>query len=121
MNADASTLPLRDLSRYILERARNGDAAPRERTLYHARLSEPVTILVFALMALPLAVRVQKTRSLAQPAVIGVATVAAFFALRNTALTLASQGVLPAALGAWSVLLLFALLGSWQLLRGDRR
>lgn len=117
MDADATTLSLRDLRQYIAQREQAGDTVARERTLFHARMSEPATILALALLALPLGLRVESARSLARPAVYGVATVAAFFAVRNTTLTLASEAMLPAPAGAWSGLLVFMSLGLWQLHR----
>jgi lipopolysaccharide export system permease protein len=117
LDADAGGLSLPDLAVYIDRQQGAGEDVGREQALFHARLSDPVTVLVFALLALPLALRVESTRSLATPAVYGVATVAAFFAVKNTALTLASESVIPAAAGAWAPLGAFGLLGLWQIRR----
>lgn len=117
LDADTTSLSLLDLRQYVAQRQQSGDPADRERTLFHKRVSEPVTILALALLALPLALRVESALSLALPAVYGVATVAAFFALRNATITLASASVLPAPAGAWGGLLLFMSLAIWQLSR----
>jgi LPS export ABC transporter permease LptG len=117
LDADASTLSLPELRIYVSRQQAAGEDVARERTLLHARLSEPLGVVLFALLALPIGLRVERTRSLAGPAVYGVATVAAFFAVKSTALTLASESVIPAAAGAWTPLLAFALLGAWQLKR----
>ena len=118
--ADPGELSLADLQSYIGERASEGDEVDRERALLHARLAEPVTVVVLCLLALPLGLRVERDRSLGPAAVYAVATVAAFFAVKSTTITLAVEAVIPSAVGVWTPLAIFAGLGSWQTWRESR-
>ena len=77
----------------------------------HGRLAEPFVTILFAILALPLALRVETTRSLGMPAVYGLATIGAFYLVRGTSATLAVGGLVPAALAPWLVLGFF---GTWS-------
>jgi len=76
-------------------------AAPRrtERTELHRRLAAPTTVLLFALLALPLGWLVR--RGLAGPALGGAALLAGFQALDTAALLAAGRGALPPGIAAW--------------------
>lgn len=120
MDADATTLSLGTLREYIGERMQEGDNVQRLETLFHSRLSHPASVLLLAALAIPLGMRVERTRSLGAPALVGVATAAVFFLSRAVAGALSTEGVLPAALACWSVLIFFAALGGWQWVRIPR-
>ncbi len=120
LDASASTLTLEDLREYIASRARDGADVTRLQALLHERLSDPLSVLLFALLALPLALRVEDTKSLAAPALQGIGLVALFFVLRNLGSTLAFQGVAPPALPPWLVLAAFLTFGGWRLSRVPR-
>jgi lipopolysaccharide export LptBFGC system permease protein LptF len=120
LDANADTLTLQDLSEYIEARARDGADVTRLQALFHERLSDPLSVLLFALLALPLALRVEESKSLAAPALQGIGLVALFFLLRNLGSTLAFQGVAPPALPSWLVLAGFLGFGGWRLSRVPR-
>jgi LPS export ABC transporter permease LptG len=120
MDADATLLSVPRLREYILARLREGDAVQRLVAVFHARLTDPIAVLLLAMLAIPLALRVEQTRSLGQPALLGVGAVAAFFLVRNVGVTLAAEGVLPPAAAPWLVLMLFAGLGVWSFARIPR-
>ena len=120
LDANAATLTLEDLREYIQARIRDGADVTRLRALLHERLSDPLSVLLFALLALPLALRVEDTKSLAAPALQGIGLVALFFVLRNLGSTLADQGVAPPAVPSWLVLCAFLVFGFWRLSRVPR-
>ncbi len=55
----------------------------RAEALLHERVAEPLASLVFVVLALPLALRVERTRSLAVPALQGVAAIFLFYMVRE--------------------------------------
>lgn len=114
LDEKASTLSIADLETAIRSRGAGGEVR-RFRALLHERLSDPITVLLFAWLAIPLALRVEQTRSLAAPALQGVVVIVAFFFLRNLGATLASQGATPAAWTPWVILASFAAFAAWQL------
>ena len=118
--ANASTLPLWKLWSFIQTQLARGEPVERLRTTLHTRLSGPATVLLFTLLALPLGLRVEQTRSLSKPAFYGVAVIAAFYALHNTGTTLASKGFTPAVVALWATPILFTCGGCWALYRVPR-
>lgn len=119
MAADADTLTLRTLLEYI-DAHPSPERVRRLRADLHERLAEPFVTLLFALLAIPIGLRAEDSKTLAMPAVYGIVTVAAFYLIRGTTATLAGEGVLPATLAPWSLLGIFSLWGGWTLLRVDR-
>lgn len=117
LDARARHLSLRDLALYIEAQAADGREVTRYRGILHERLAEPLTVLVFALLATPLGLSVERTRSMATAAVVGVALLGAFFAVRTVASLFAAGGVAAAAPAPWLVLGAFAALGAWRFAR----
>ncbi len=117
LDADASTLPLPELSAYVQAMDRSGRDSTRYRALLHARLAEPLTLPLFALLALPLGLAVERTRSLAIAALQGIALLGAFYGVSSTTQILAAGGVAAAVPAPWIVLSGFAAFGAWRLLR----
>jgi lipopolysaccharide export LptBFGC system permease protein LptF len=90
------------------------------RFVYHQRASAPALALLFALLAVPLAVSIDTSAALARRALQGVVWIAAFIFLRDGAASFAQAGG-PAALWLpWSVLALFFTLAAVQLFRSPR-
>lgn len=119
LNADASTLSLPDLRQYIEARAREGRDPTRYRAMLHARLADPLSVLLFALLAIPLGLAVERTRSLALCALQGIAVVGAFYTIRTLASMLAAGGLGPPG-GPWILLAGFGGLGAWRFARVPR-
>jgi lipopolysaccharide export system permease protein len=118
--ADAGQLTLPELREFIAARRRAGDDVRRGVTLLHTRLTHPIAVLLFVLLGAPLGLRVEQSRSMAEPALLGVGSLAVFFMMRGMADTLAGEGVLPAQVAPWLVVGVFAGWGGWRLLRVPR-
>ena len=84
LEASARTLSLWNLMEYIAAREDGGRDSGRFRDLLHTRLAEPFTVLLFALLAVPLGLAVERTHSLAASALSGVILIAIFYAARTT-------------------------------------
>jgi lipopolysaccharide export LptBFGC system permease protein LptF len=113
LQAEIASLPVWTLARYV--QAAPGDA--RARSLLHQRLSSPLLVLLFALLAVPLALRVERTRSLALPALEGVVILFFFLLAREYGAGFAALDPTAATLAPWAILFAFAGLGAFQLSR----
>ncbi len=119
MNADLSTLSVRELSQVIGQQAAAGEPAARPRALLSARLAEPWVVLLFVLVAVPFGVRAERggSQGMTVGALYGMAGVTAFFALRSLVGTLTSSGLLPPVPGPWVLLAVFGAAGTWRYAR----
>lgn len=112
LRAQLETLPVWTLAKYAGGRR----DSPGLQSLVHQRLSAPLLVLLFALLAVPLGLRVEQTRSLAGPALQGVALLFVFLLAREYTTTLTANPLLAAA-APWTVLLLFGTWGAVSLYR----
>jgi LPS export ABC transporter permease LptG len=117
LEASTQTLSLLNLRDYIALQSREGRESTRYRALYHARLASPLTVLLFALLAVPLGLSIEHSRSIASAALFGIAILAIFYSARTTGDMFASAGFEPAVMSPWLILTVFGGYGSWQLLR----
>jgi lipopolysaccharide export LptBFGC system permease protein LptF len=120
LGARARTLSLLELTEYIRARAEVGRDTARYREMLHARLADPLSVLVFALIAIPLGLAVEQSRSLAAAAVVGIATLGIFYTARTTASVAAAGGLPAAAFGPWLVLAALAGFGAVRFARVPR-
>ena len=120
LEASAQTLSLPNLRDYIASRARDGRDIVRYRALLHSRLAEPLAVLVFALLAVPLGLAVEHTRSLATSALYGIVLISGFYVTRTTGEMFAASGFASATLSPWLNLTFFTGYGTWALLRMPR-
>jgi LPS export ABC transporter permease LptG len=120
LEASAKTLSLPKLRAYIDAQVRAGRNATRHLALYHARLSEPLTVLLFALLAAPLGFAVERHRSLAASALTGVIMLAIFYTSRSAAEMLAQREIAAAAASHWLILAAFGSYAVVQLFRVAR-
>lgn len=120
LEASAQTLSLAKLAAYIDAQARAGRNTTRYLALYHARLSGPITVLLFALLAVPLGLAVGRSRSLAAATVSGIITLGTYYTARTAAEILAARGFTWAAASPWLILAVFTGYGVWQLHRVPR-
>jgi lipopolysaccharide export system permease protein len=120
LQADAATLSLGGLREFIHQRAQAGGQVTRFIGLFHARLTDPLTVFLLALLAIPFALRVEQTKSLAIPALQGVAVLLVFWSLRSGTTLAATSGETAAALAPWLVLGLFLAGGTWRYLTVPR-
>ena len=98
----------------------SGRNATRYRALYHTRLSGPITVLLFAILAVPLGFSVGQSRSLAAPTLSGIVILATYYTARTAAEILAGKGLAWAAVSPWVILAVFTGYGVWQLHRVPR-
>jgi lipopolysaccharide export system permease protein len=120
LEASARTLSLPKLAAYVDAQARTGRNATRYRMFYHTRLSGPLTVFVFALLAVPLGFAVGTSRSLAAAALSGIITLAAYYTARTAVELLSGKGFAWAVTGPWVILAVFSGYGIWQLRRAPR-
>jgi lipopolysaccharide export system permease protein len=120
LEASARTLSLPKLEAYIDAQARAGRSATRYLALYHSRLSGPLTVFLFALLAVPLGFAVGQSRSLAASALVGIIILAIYYTAHTTARLLAENGLAWAVAGPWLIFAIFSGYGVWQLRRVSR-
>jgi lipopolysaccharide export system permease protein len=120
LEASARTLSLPKLAAYVDAQARSGRNATRYLALYHTRLSGPLTVFLFALLAVPLGLAVGTSRSLAAAALSGIITLAAYYTARTAFEILAGKDFAWAVAGPWVILAAFGGYGMWQLRRVPR-
>jgi LPS export ABC transporter permease LptG/LPS export ABC transporter permease LptF len=105
-----------ELSRYIGDLRQSGFDTMRLRVQLNHKLAYPLITLVMAVLAVPFALSMGRSGSLAGIGVaIGVAVV--YWVVDGTFEAMGNVNMLPALLAAWSPDILFALAGSYLLLR----
>lgn len=113
--SEMAGLPVWSLARYLAA----GSTDARATSLVHQRLTAPLLVVLFALIAVPLGLRVERTRTLALPALQGVALLFLFLFAREWAASFGAVSSLGAAVGPWVVVLAFGALGLFQLARAE--
>jgi LPS export ABC transporter permease LptG len=114
LRARVGTVPVWTLLEYV-----HATGVPRVIAVLHQRLTAPLLVLVFALLAVPLGLRVERTRSLALPALQGVTLLFVFLLAREYAASFGAADPVSAVLAPWITLLVFAGLGATLLARAD--
>ncbi len=105
-----------ELSRYIRDLQQSGFDTTRLRVQLNRKLAYPLITLVMAIVAVPFALSAGKRGSIAGlGAAVGVAI--AYWIIAGIFENLGDVNTLPAVLAAWSPDLLFAMAGSYLLLR----
>ena len=120
LEASLRTLSILNLVEYRSLRTPAAPDSVRALALIHERLVNPITTLLFVMLAAALGLRVERTRSLAKAALYGLIALFVFLFARRYASLLGGQGVVPPALAAWSVVGLFAVYTADQLRRIPR-
>ena len=117
LDAGIERLSIAELFEYIAVRTADGRDPIDARGRLHRRLMDPLTVTLFAWLALPLGFGVERSKSLAVSGLIGIAWICVYYSLRTAVSLLASAGVAPAAFGPWLLLAAFASFGAWRLAR----
>ncbi len=117
---ELATLPLPTLGEYISSVLAAGGSPGPARFAFHQRASAPTLVLLFALLAIPLALAVESGGTLALRALQGVAWVGACFFLRDTAGGLARLGEASAVWLPWGLLALLLAVAGLRLARTPR-
>ncbi|MFP8881802.1 MAG: LptF/LptG family permease [Myxococcota bacterium] len=120
LDKSAKTLSLLNLRDYISAQIRDGRDSHRYQAQFHARLAEPVTVLLFALLAIPLGLAVERTQSLATSALVGIVLIGVFYTFRTAVDVFAASGVTSAIVGPWMIMVAFFGYGALQLMRVPR-
>jgi lipopolysaccharide export LptBFGC system permease protein LptF len=118
--ADPGALALPALGEAIVRLEKAGSPALRERAVRHARLSDPLGVFVFALLAAPLGLGVERGRGLSACAVRGGAALGAWFGVRALGSLAVLAGVAWAVWTPWLLAGGFGLWGAAGLLRSLR-
>ena len=112
----SSEMSFVELNRYIGDLRQSGFDTMRLRVALNHKLAYPLITLVMAVLAVPFALSMGRSGSLAGIAVaIGVAI--AYWVVAGTFEAMGNVNMLPALFAAWSPDVLFALAGSYLLLR----
>jgi lipopolysaccharide export system permease protein len=111
LNADPMTLSMLSLNEFIGARKSQGHEVQRFVSLLHTRLTDPWSVFLLALLAIPFGLRVEQTKSLAIPALQGVGLLLIFWTFRGGAT------LLGAAAAPWLVLFAFLGFGVWRYAR----
>jgi lipopolysaccharide export LptBFGC system permease protein LptF len=109
--ADPTLLPLPELAGYLAREADSPQTSSNVRRLsnrYHDRLSRPWLVLLFAWLALPFALRIDRSGRFGRPAAEAVACLGLYFLLQSAGTTLARQALFPMGLTPWLMIGLFA-------------
>jgi lipopolysaccharide export system permease protein len=120
LDVQVSGLSIEELREYRDGQEPGDTEAVRAEALLHRRMAEPLASLVFVVLAIPLALRVEGVGSLAVPALQGVVAIFAFYMLREYGGTLATQGVTPPAATPWVILAAFLAWGAVRIWRAPR-
>jgi lipopolysaccharide export LptBFGC system permease protein LptF len=114
INSDFRSLSVANLQTHIALRNASGESVSRVKTELYSRFVEPISVVLFAVLAAPLGLEVRERRSFGIPALVGIAMIAAFFALRSIGATLSSEGVVSVATASGGLVFLFAVIGAIQ-------
>jgi LPS export ABC transporter permease LptG len=117
LDADASTLSLFRLREYIRAVKDDGRDSTRYRAMFHERLADPVSVLLFTLLGIPLGLAVEQSRSLAVAGIQGIALLGLFYAVKTLTSMLADSGVTAAVPGPWFVVGAFGGYAAWRIAR----
>ncbi len=121
LEADPTALSLGDLREYIEARSEfHGAQLTRFRAVLHQRLADLPIPLLFALLAVPFALRVETTRSFAMPTLEGVGATTAFWLARSVGQAVATGGAASPAVVPWLAVGAFAAAGLLALARIPR-
>lgn len=121
LEASENTLSVPQLLETIEARRQEQRDASRYSAMLHARLATPLTVLLFALLAIPVGLSVERTRNVAVSALLGISVVGAFYAVWHVSTLVGRSGFAFAAPSPWLVLVGFAGGGAWWLLRRSPR
>jgi lipopolysaccharide export system permease protein len=117
LGADPRELSLLRLREYIRAIDRQGLDTTRFRSLWHARLADPFSVLLFALLGAPLGFSVERVRSLGAAAIQGIGLIAGYYALQTAASVVGAAGFTASVLAPWLVLGAFGAFGAWRFAR----
>jgi lipopolysaccharide export system permease protein len=116
---DPEELSFRRLRRYIRELSRKGIDTTEPRVDLHLKLALPLLPLVMILVAVPLAARNPRRRSVTASVGTGLIVGFSYWVLLALTVSLGHGGAIPPALAAWTANAVFALVGAFLFLGPD--
>jgi len=117
LGADPRNLSLLRLREYIRSLDQEGRDTARFRSLWHTRLADPFSVLLFAALAAPLGFAVERAKSLGPAAIQAVGLLGLYYALQTAASVVGSAGFAVATFAPWFVFGAFGAFGAWRLAR----
>ncbi len=120
MDARENSLSLLELMEVVELRNAEARNALRFRAMLQSRFATPLTVLLFALLAIPLGLSVERNRSMAVSALYGLFAIALFHACWRTGTLLARNGFEQAVMAPWLVLAVFTGLAGLLMARSPR-
>jgi lipopolysaccharide export LptBFGC system permease protein LptF len=118
--SELAALPLPTLAEYVGSVMEIGGSPGPARMVLHERATAPALVLLFAALAVPLALGIERSGGLALPALQGVLLVAAFMFARGAGAALAQTGGPLAVWLPWGTVALFLAFAGAQLARSPR-
>jgi lipopolysaccharide export LptBFGC system permease protein LptF len=118
--AELAALPLPTLADYVSAVMAQGGSPGPARMVLHERASAPALALLLALIAVPLALGIERSGGLALPAFQGVLLVGAFLFARGAGAALAESGGPLAVWVPWGTLAAFLAFAGFELARTPR-
>jgi lipopolysaccharide export LptBFGC system permease protein LptF len=118
--SELATLPIPFLADYVRSALAAGGSPGPARFALHQRASAPAVALLFAMLAIPLALSVESGGGLALRALQGVLWVSGFLFLRDAAGGFAAPGGAAALWLPWSLVAVFLALATLRLARTPR-
>jgi lipopolysaccharide export system permease protein len=108
------------LSERISSLDRDGADSAGLKSQLQSRLTDPWIFFLFCLLAAPVGLDVERTKSIAKPALKGISFVVLFMVLRSVSNTLSLRAEWDAAILSWTIIGLFLLLGTHQTWKANR-
>jgi LPS export ABC transporter permease LptG len=116
----ANTLSLIELREYIRTQSEDGRDTVRYREMLHSRMADPIAVLAFSLIAIPLGLAVERRHSLPAAAVTGLVTLGVFYTARTTASLLVDNEAPASAFGPWFLLAALFAFGTLRFFRSPQ-
>lgn len=112
----SEAMTLRTLRRRVRKLEKIHDpAAPLLASAYHARLAQPLSILILLLLVIPIAIGdVERGDSLSRALLQSIAVSAGFWGVWVFAILTSRSGILPAAIPIWGACTAVSLFGYWR-------
>jgi len=111
-----SEVSIQTLNRMINKLEAQGFDATRQRVDMHARIAAPFTCLVMAFLAVPFALQRGRGSSIAVGIGLSLSIGVIYFIAQSLVIAFGYSGALPPIIAAWSINLIFLLIGIWMLL-----
>ncbi|MBW2317032.1 MAG: LptF/LptG family permease [Deltaproteobacteria bacterium] len=114
LEADPAWLSTADLRNYIETQEAEGEDTAPFRAILQQRIAAPLTVFLFALLAIPAALQAERTRSLATPALQGMGLLVLFWFFSGIAGMISARGLAGADWALFAVVAAFLAFGAFR-------